>query len=138
MADAINLATDTLTGDLRDRLLAGVKLWSEKPWQKQTAAEQRSIAQQIEHLCHELVVNMVDAIAADGHPVVRGTLIKVSAQHRLQLQVDVNKDADGRLNILDGIGATVMLRIADAKKYIGERAPVRIDADQPDLPAAAD
>lgn len=138
MSETFDLASDTMAGDLRDYLLHQVKGWSEKPWHKRSAADQRTIAHAIETTVRDAVRQAVELIAADGSRPVRGRLVKVAAKDVLQLQVDVIRSEPGRLQLLDGIGSMVLLVVADPLAYFGERAPVRIDADQPELPQAAE
>jgi hypothetical protein len=133
MSDAQSIAAATMSGDLRDYLLAQIKVWSEIPWGKQPAHEQRAIAAQIEHATREAVRNAVEQLAANGAKPVRGRLVKIAAKDVLQLQVDVIKTENGRHQLLDGIGSTVLLTVAAAEQYFGERAPVKIEPDQPEL-----
>lgn len=128
----------TMAGDLRDTLLAHVKQWSDAPWEKRSAAGQREIAQSIDTMSRDVVRQMVEIVAAAGGTPVRGRLVKIAAKEVLQLQVDVIRSEEGRHQLIDGIGAVVMITPADASKFLGARGPVAIEPDQRELPVAAE
>lgn len=132
-----DIAADTMAGDLRDYFLERVKEWSEVPWQRRPAADQRALAQAIEATVRDAVRQAVELIAADGRQPVRGRLVKIAAKEVLQLQIDVIRSETGRHQLIDGIGSMVLVTVADASAYLGSRGPVQIDPDQPQLPVAA-
>lgn len=132
-----DIAADTMAGDLRDHFLERVKEWSEVPWQRRPAADQRALAQAIEATVRGAVRQAVELIAADGRQPVRGRLVKIAAKEVLQLQIDVIRSETGRHQLIDGIGSMVLVTVADASAYLGSRGPVQIDPDQPQLPVAA-
>lgn len=132
-----DIAADTMAGDLRDHFLERVKEWSEVPWQRRPAADQRALAQAIEATVRDAVRQAVELIAADGRQPVRGRLVKIAAKEVLQLQIDVIRSETGRHQLIDGIGSMVLVTVADASAYLGSRGPVQIDPDQPQLPVAA-
>lgn len=132
-----DIAADTMAGDLRDYFLERVKEWSEVPWQRRPAADQRALAQAIEATVRGAVRQAVELIAADGRQPVRGRLVKIAAKEVLQLQIDVIRSETGRHQLIDGIGSMVLVTVADASAYLGSRGPVQIDPDQPQLPVAA-
>jgi hypothetical protein len=139
MSDATTIAAGTMTGDLRDRILERLKDWAEKPWSKRAAADQRIIAQQVDAMVRDSVREMVELIAAKGATPVRGQLMKIAtAKGMLQLQVDVARTEDGRHDLIDGVGSTILLITADALQYFGERNPPDIQPDQPELLTAAE
>lgn len=136
---ATDLAAETLLGDVRDRFLERLRSsWSDRPWEKRSAADQTAVIEDLEGVVRDTITRAVVMIAAESAEPVRGRLVKVAAKDVIQCQVDIMRSEAGRHRIVDGIGSLVLLTVADASAFMGERGRARIDADQPELPQAAE
>jgi hypothetical protein len=131
------IAIKTMTGDLRDRVLTILRYEQDKrPWSDRTEADQRATVHTIEATIQDLVASAVQLIAASGLPTIKATLDQIVVKDGLKLVLQMPKSHEQRLQIMDAVGGTVLLVVADASEFMGERAPVAIKPDQGDIEAA--
>lgn len=131
--DTIDLAADSLTGDIRDTMLEWFR-HRPKPWQQMSEAEQRNLAQEADHKARALVGKAVRLIAGDGRNVVTATLDQVTVKNGIKAALSIDRHSEHRHDLVDAQGKVVLLMVADDKPYQGERRPVQVDRDQPGLP----
>lgn len=126
------LATETLTGDIRDFLLDRVKNLG-KPWPAMTEDEQRIQIHAAKEAADRLVRKVCSIVAAGGKKALTGTLVKVAIKDKIQTQIDFSKHDELRHNLMDAQGLTVSVVLADAEPYTGERGPADPTPNQSDL-----
>lgn len=127
--DSIQMTSETLTGDLRDKLLGWFKA-TPKSWGMMTEEEKRETASLIEHYARTVVCETVKIISADGRCVIAGNLKKISIQDDLKAEIVFNKRDPLRHTLSDSTGQIVLVVVADPSNYDGEREPVHIEPDQ--------
>jgi hypothetical protein len=67
---------------------------------------------------------------------MRATVAQVAVKDGIKAQLELSKSDPMRHHLIDAQGMDVLLVVADAEPFIGERAPVTVTPDQPDLLAA--
>ena len=130
--ETIDLAAKTLSGDIRDFLLDRVKNLG-KPWPAMTEQEQRDQIMAAKEAAVRLVRKTAELIAAEGRKAMVGQLVKVQIKDKIQCQIDFAKTDECRHELFDSQGLSVLLVVADAQPFIGERGPAEASPDQGDL-----
>lgn len=116
------LDTATLYGDVRDALLAWLRLEPE-PWERMGDEKQRETIERCGRLAEYLVVECVRLISAKGFPTITGKLVKAQIKDAMQLQIDVSRHDTQRLIVIDNVGRPVVLVVAEPEMFAGERSP---------------
>jgi len=133
-----NLAAETLTGDIRDWILQKMRYEQDKqPWFKRSESEQRDFVYQVEAEVSEIVKTAVEIIAAAGQPAIHATLDQVTIKDGIRATVSILKHDPLRHVLADAQGSAIMIIVADAEQFAGERAEVEITPDQGDLERVA-
>lgn len=125
----IDLATTTLTGDVRDFLLDRVKALG-KPWAAMTEDEQSDQIHAAKEAAENLVRNACAIIASGGKKSMIGKLVKLNIKDKIQCQIDFSKEDEQRHELVDAQGLTVSVVLADAEPFTGERGPAEPTPDQ--------
>jgi hypothetical protein len=134
LAATKDVAVKTMTGDLRDRFLAMLKYEQDKrPWSERSEEDQRGTIHTVEAAIQDYVRSAVELIAAGGLPTIKATLDQVVVKEGMKLILLMDKTHEQRLQIMDAVGGTILLVVADASTFMGEREPVPIKPDQRDI-----
>jgi hypothetical protein len=132
--DFLVLAAGTLMGDLRDFVLDRLKHeHNPLPWQMRPEADQVETIRSVESAMRTWVHRAVTLIAAQGQKAARGQLIKFQAKDGIQMQINLAASEPLRHDLMDNVGATVLITIADVEEFQGERSPVKINKDQKNM-----
>lgn len=129
---AADLAASTLTGDIRDFLLDRVKRLG-KPWVAMSEDEQADQIHAAKEAAEHLVKQVCHIIASDGRKAVVGELRKVTQDTCIKVVIEFSKQDEQRHAIWDAQGQTVLLVVAGADTFTGERGPAEPDPDQGSL-----
>lgn len=133
---AVEVAVETLTGDVRDFILDRLKHeQSKRPWHERSEADQRDTIHQVEAAVERVVRQAVELIAASGRRTIRATLEQVTVKDGITGKVVMSKFDAQRHALMDATGATILIVVADSDQFSGERAPAEIKPDQPELSA---
>lgn len=128
---ARGLAVETLTGDLRDRILETLRFEQNKrPWHERSEAEQRDTAHRVESQARDLIGQAVELIASHGRTVIKAHIEKAEVKDGIKAVLTCGRSDKFRHQLLDAVGARVMIVIADPDVFDGEREPVEITPDQ--------
>lgn len=127
---AQDIAADTMKGDLRDMLLDRIKNLP-KPWQQMTEQQQKDMVWSIERAVEGAITQAVEIIAADKRPVIKATLEKCTVKDGIDATLKLSKHDPQRHSLIDATGATVMIAVASADDFMGEREPAKTDPDEP-------
>jgi glutamate 5-kinase len=131
----IDIAAETLTGDMRDFMLDRLRHEQNKrPWHERSEAEQRDTVHQVESACREMARKAVEIIAAGGLRTIKATIEQVTVKDGIKATLTMSKFDENRHNLIDATGSTVLIVVADPEDFTGERAPVEIKPDNPGLP----
>jgi len=130
-----NLDVNTLAGDLRDWLLGRLRHMP-RTWRELPEHEQRDITEAAEAHARELIRRVVELVASEGQPVIRATLgdVAVKSKGIIEAKLGVSRFDEHRHQLADAAGMPVMITVADAQRFFGERAPAAVDPDAPTLP----
>lgn len=135
---AIDLASDTLTGDMRDWILDRLRHeQSKQPWHQRSETDQRETVHQVEAQCRDLVSKAVDIMAAHGRRTVKATLEQITVKDGIKAVLTLSKFDPNRHNLIDAQGTTVLIVVADPETFTGERGEVAITPDQSTLLAGS-
>jgi hypothetical protein len=129
---AEDIAQKTLTGDLRDIVL-NILRTQLKPWKELKEAEQKSLAHDVSTRCENAAERAIELIAANGRKTLKGKLEQVTVKDGLKAVISMSKADDLRHGLIDAQGSHVLLVVNDASIFKGQKAPAKIDKDQPDL-----
>lgn len=130
----INLAAETLTGDVRDFILDRLHHELDKrPWTERSENEQRRTVSDVEVCARHLVRRAVEVISAKGNRVIKATIESVTVKEGIKAVLTMSKFDEHRHNLIDATGSAILIVVADPEEFTGERAPVTIKPDQPEL-----
>jgi len=128
------LAAATLTGDLRDFILDRLHHFHDPlPWSMKSEASQRELARDVTTSCRTFVENAVEIIAGEGQRTIKATIDQIVVKDGIKAVLMLSKHDPGRHVLTDAVGSTVLIVIADADQFTGEREPVKITPDQASL-----
>lgn len=131
----LDIAAETLTGDLRDLVLDTLRYEQDKrPWNFRSEADQRETASRIERAAHDWARKAVELLAAGGKRTIRATIEQVVVKDGIKAVLTMSKFDELRHNLIDAQGSAVLIVVADSEAFEGERAPVDIKPDQPVMP----
>lgn len=132
--DAIELAAATLTGDLRDFILDRLRHeQSKRPWHERTESEQRATVHDVDAAVRRVVQGVIETIAAGGRKTIKATLESVTVKDGIKAVLLLSKSDEERHKLIDATGDRVLIVVADADEFTGERDPVEIKPDQPEM-----
>lgn len=136
-ADLSDIKLDTLSGDVRDVLLQNVQQMK-RPWSMLTEQEQYDVANSLELASKDLVRNAVRMLTEFRYPRAVVTLSKINIIGGDNSRIDgTNTAANIQQNrdvLGEHVGQHVALLAIDSTQFMEERAPVKIDKDQSELP----
>lgn len=133
IGDEIDLAADTLRGDIRDVMLDRVKNLR-KPWPQMSEYEQAEIIAGFDRVAKKLVRDAVRIVAAENQVEVSATLEQVAIKDGIKATLTLSRHAQGRHELADAVGQEILIVVLDSERHDGERAEAKADPDQPGLP----
>ena len=126
----VNLATKTLTGDIRDFLVDRLRNFP-KPWAQMTESEQEREIEAATSAAQTLVKEAVKIISSDGRQTVPAKLEKITLKDGCKIELS---SSSGWISELAGaLNNDVLIVTNSADEYAGERAPCKADPDEPEL-----
>jgi hypothetical protein len=96
-------------------------------------SEQRDQIERCRNAAHNLVANAVKIIASEGRKAIVGNLLQVTRKDTIKAVCEFAKTDEMRHELFDAQGSIVLLVVADAEPFKGERAPAEAIPDQSDL-----
>lgn len=130
---AIEIAKDTMTGDLRDAALQWIRSLA-KPWAQLPEDEQRNVIESVTRMSAMAASRAVGIIAADKPGAVEATLESYTGKDGLKLVFTCVETEANLISLLRAKGTRVMIASADPSRFIGERAQVKPEPDQRAIP----
>lgn len=124
---------ETLSGDIRDALLTHVRS-IKVPWTMLSEDEQQDTIDAISNTALHAVRKISATIAQRGFPHLVVGVGKWTVKDGIKLEVQAASLVDNIHKLAEHGNAAAILVLADPAEYIGERAPVKADKEQPDLP----
>lgn len=125
---------ETLMGDVRDVMLGRIRT-TQKPWEQMTEAEQTDLANGIDLAARDMVRRTVRLMARHEWPHVVASLseIKIGGKNGIDIKMTCPNIALHRETLGDNVNTQVQIVMIDSDKFMGQRRPVDIKPDQPDL-----
>lgn len=135
----LDLARDTLKGDIRDTLLKYQKeLHDPLPWDARTEAKQREAIHNAEVRAEAILTKVVEIVRAGGREEVRLQVEYYVVKDEIKAVLKAPKSSH-LANLLAGVvGQNVALVVCDQTPYEGQRKPAHVRKDQGDLVSLAD
>lgn len=128
---ALKIARETLTGDIRDVILTDMKdRKTSLPWSMRKQAEQEEVIAQVTKFAEGIVSRVVKIVAAGGRKTIQAHLKKVTVQDEIPAVLELSKSDQQRHQLIDATGASVLVVVADHEIYQGERALIFATPDQ--------
>lgn len=93
-------------------------------------AKQRDTIMEVEGAVRVWVYRACALIAAGGQKAARGSLVKFQAKDGIQMQVNVAASDPLRHELMDHVGNSILVILADAERFTGERSAVKVSKDQ--------
>lgn len=135
-AEDFTPVANVLRGDLRDAMLT--QLRGATDFSKLDERRQRDINSAIDFAATEFTVKAVKAIASDGRMQVQAKLDKIVVKDGLQIQCSGGFTHDALVMLGEAQGKQVLITVADAEPYDGQRGEAQVDLDQPELLTGSD
>lgn len=125
----------TLVGDIRDLML---RLYKEraKNWSQLSAGEQRDVVAMTTGVAKTVIRKVVRVVAEEDKVAIHASLKGYSASDGFDIKLKSNADEETALELYRMNGREVILTLADASGYEGQRKDPSIDEDQAPLPFA--
>lgn len=128
---ALKIARETLTGDIRDLILTDMKdRKTSLPWNLRNQEAQQEAIDQVNRLALGIVERVVKIVAAGGRRTITAHLKKVTVSDGIKAELELSKMDAQRHELIDATGSAVMIVVADASLFEGEREPVTASPDQ--------
>lgn len=133
--DALDLARETLSGDVRDAMLMRIRTL-QKPWEQMTEAEQYDCANGIDLAAKALVRGAMRAMLDFDFPRCVVTLgeVKIKGEKGIEAKITTQNCEENRNVLGDYVGQIVLMIMASSDDFMGERSAFVATPDQPELP----
>lgn len=135
--DIENLASKTLTGDVRDFLLDRLKT-QKKPWEAMSESEQRDAINQCKDAALNLVKNTVKIISSAGRKVIEAVVESMTVKDGIKATLKCTNTFDALHELGGATGQIVLIVTSGVEDFTGEKAPATPTPDQADLLASAE
>lgn len=133
----IDLAADTLRGDVRDSLLAWFKA-APKAWPYMGEREQRDLAESADRYAETMVKQACTIIAKGERPCIVAKLVEYREKDGVEAQLKLPSKGEVVAQLHEACGREVLIVTSGVEEYLGEQAAAVIDADQPGIPGIGD
>lgn len=133
----IELAADTLRGDVRDSLLNWFKA-QPKSWPFMAEREQRDLANAADRFAETLVKQACQIIASGERPCVVAKLVEYKEKDGIEAKLKFDGKAETVVALHEACGREVLLVTSGAEEYLGEAGEAEIDPDEPRMRGIGD
>jgi hypothetical protein len=131
--ETLDLAADTLHGDLRDAMLTHIRSM-ETPWSKMSEQAQSDKIYAISNACERLVRRSVAIVASNGHAPMFGRIAKFTVKDEIKAELVAPSSVGNIEMIAENIGQPAIIIFASPEAFMGQKAEAKPDKDQPALP----
>ncbi|WP_193378094.1 hypothetical protein [Sinorhizobium meliloti] len=129
----VDLASETLSGDLRDVMLTHIRSM-ETPWSKMSESQQSNKIYAITNACETIVRRAVSIVASRGHDPVFARIAKFTVKDEIKAELVAASSVANIEQIAENIGQPVIVIFANPDAFVGQRDEAKADPDQPALP----
>lgn len=134
LSEAIDLASDTLRGDVRDAMLSWFKA-NPKPWAQMAEDEQRDFADRADTTARWILREACKIIASNERPCIVATLTEYREKDGVEAKLKLASKGEIVAALHEACGREVLIVTSGYEEVSGEAGPAEIDADQPNFPA---
>lgn len=135
-AAAADLAARTLRGDLRDKILEFVRR-QKQPWSLLNEEQQTGVVNEVTRIAGALVDGAVAIVATRDFPAIVAKVRDCKAGEKgIEAKVVLASHDPFRHALMDSVGSSVQIVLADSTAFYGARGFAAIDRDEPELPLA--
>lgn len=131
--EAIDLAVNTLTGDIRDTFLGHIRAL-QKPYARCTQDEQKEVIERATKTAENLLRNAVVLIASHGHKVIHSTVDQIGVKDGIKIVLKSANTETALSELGNCIGKQVFIIVADASEFLGEKQEAKATPDQQVIP----
>lgn len=135
--DALDIATETATGDLRDMIIGHFRAM-EDPWSKLSEKQQQDKIYAATNAAEHAIRTVVNLVAQRGFTHVHAQLGKITIDKGIKMEVTAVSTSGNIQRLADHGKGTVLLVFADVEQYFGARSEAKPDPDEPGLPLEDD
>lgn len=129
---ALELAKETLTGDIRDFLLDEIRNL-QKPWERMTEDEQSELIDRTSRRVETTTNEAVKIVAANGFPVFQVELVEVKGKGGITGQFKAPFNPESWLALGEAQGGVIQIIPGNLNLFEGQRVEAVADPDQPEL-----
>ena len=129
----IELAAETLRGDIRDSLLAWFKA-APKAWPYMDERSQRDLADAADRYSRQLIKDACKIIAAGERPCIVAKLVEYKEKDGVEAKLKLPSKGEVVASLHEACGREVLLVTSGAEEYMEQAGDPEIDADQPKFP----
>lgn len=133
----VELAAETLRGDIRDALLGWFKA-QPKSWPFMAEREQRDLADAADRFSGSMIKRACQIIASGERPCIVAKLVEYSEKDGVKARLELPSKGEVVAALHEACGREVLLVTSGAEEYQGEAAPAEIDPDQSKLKGIGD
>lgn len=132
LPDQVQLDLKTARGDLRDALLEAFRN-RPKLWRGMSEMEQRDMAQALDQLAEQMIIKVARVLATAGHKVVAGTLDGLTIKDGMKITIKAPMTHEAIDTLAEATGKQVLVCRVMHGVAMGQRAPAKVEPDQPNL-----
>lgn len=129
----VELAADTLRGDMRDSFLSWFKA-QPKNWSAMSEQEQRALADAADRYSGTIIKQACQIIAAGERPCIVAKLTEYKEKDGVEAKLKLPSKGEVISALHEACGREVLVVTSGEEEFQGETAPAEIDADQPKFP----
>lgn len=131
--ETVEFASETLTGDVRDALLAQIRTL-QKPYARCSQEEQREIIDHAAKVAANLVEQAVLIIAGHGRNVIPAVLESIGVKDGIKAVIKCANVQSSLLELGDSVQKAVFIVVADKSQFTGEQSAPQPESDQKIMP----
>ena len=132
--DLTEIAVKTMAGDARDFLLDRLKHdHSPLPWHLRGEEEQKRYIEAAELAGQRLVRTIAHLIATQNRPAIGATIKKAALKDHIAIELHIGLTHPLRHELLDSVGANVVVVLTKEEEFVGERSKPKINRDQAEI-----
>lgn len=133
----VDLAADTLRGDVRDSLLAWFKA-QPSHWGQMSEAQQRDLAGAADRYAYSMVKQACQIIAGGERPCIVATLVEYKEKDGVEAKLKLPSRGEVVAALHEACGREVLVVTSGSEEFLGEAGEAEIDADQRELGIGAE
>jgi len=125
----IEITAETMAGDLLAACVDELRLLP-KPWPALPEVEQAEIIERLRNRVSHNVREAVNAIAADGRVTIVAELESITFKDGGKVALKIARTTAGKHDLIDAVGQSVLIVIANPEEFMGGLGEVKADSDQ--------